>query len=151
MKIVLVQEYPRLGSKYDIVDVKRGYARNYLIPEGVAIMATKGNLKHAAEMKKYSAKNEERLIEQAEKNADKINELSLTIQKKAKADSDIIYGSVSVSDILEALKEKGITVHQSSILLSEKIKHLGVYDIAIKLHKSVEAQLKLWVVKEEEE
>ncbi|ERP31500.1 50S ribosomal protein L9 [Chitinivibrio alkaliphilus] len=150
MKIILIKDYPRLGSKNDVVEVKRGYARNYLIPEGIAVMATKGNLRHAEEMKKYSHKHEERAIALAQENAEKVAGLTVTLQRNAKAESERIYGSVSSVDIAEALQAEGIDVHHSSVLIPERIKNLGVYDITVKLHKSIEATLKLWVVREEE-
>ncbi|MGM0443243.1 MAG: 50S ribosomal protein L9 [Fibrobacterota bacterium] len=149
MKVILIKDYPRLGSKYDVVEVKRGFARNYLVPEGIAQNATKGNLRHAEEMKKYSANHEEKVLAKAEADAEKMADISLTFKKKAKGDSDVIYGSVSASDIVDALEKEGITVHASSVMMAERIKKVGVYDIRIKLHKNVDSELKVWVVKEE--
>lgn len=148
MKIILQQDYPTLGSALDVMEVKDGYARNFLIPEGIALPATKGNLRHAEEMKKYSAKKFEKALSAAEELAVKINEASINFSVKVKGGDDI-YGSVTASDISESLKENGLEVSKASIILSEPIKKIGFYEVNIKLHKTVSAVLKVTVAKEE--
>jgi large subunit ribosomal protein L9 len=147
MKIILQQDYPTLGSELDVMVVKDGYARNFLIPEGIAIPATKGNLKHAEEMKKYSAKRVDRAVADAEALAAKVNETACNFTVKVKAGDDI-YGSVTATDISESLKEGGLEVSKASVLLAEPIKKIGFYEVSIKLHKSVTATLKVTVDKE---
>jgi large subunit ribosomal protein L9 len=150
MKIILQENFNRLGNEHDVVEVKDGYARNYLIPEGIAVLATAGNLRHNEEMKKYAVKKTERLVVEAKARAQKINGQQFTISVKVK-EGDDIYGSVSAQDIVEHLAENKIEISRSAVLLSEPIKKLGVYDIAIKIYKDVEATVKVWVVKKEEE
>ncbi len=147
MKIILQKDYPRLGSALDVLTVKDGYARNYLIPQGFALPATKGNLAHAEEMKKYSSKRADRIVADAEALAAKLVDYSCTLKVKVKTGGDDIYGSVSVNEIQESLKADGFEVAKSSILLSEPVKKLGVFDIELKLHKTVSATIKVWVVK----
>ncbi len=148
MKIILQKDYPRLGSALDVLEVKDGYGRNYLIPQGIAAIANKGNLAHAEEMKKFSAKRADKAVASATEVAKKIAEHSCTIVVKLKGGEDI-YGSVSVQDIAENLKEAGIEVGKSSVLLAEPIKKLGVYEVPVKLHKQITETLKVWVVKKE--
>jgi len=147
MKIILQKDYPRLGSALDVLTVKDGYARNYLIPQGYALPATKGNLAHAEEMKKYSSKRVERIIADAETLAAKLVDYSCTLKVKVKSSGEDIYGSVSVNEIVEALAADGFEVAKSSVLLSEPIKKLGVFDVELKLHKTVSTTIKVWVVK----
>jgi len=150
MKIILQQDFNRLGNAHDVVEVKDGYGRNYLIPEGIAVLATAGNIRHNEEMKKYAAKKGEKLIAEAKARAEKINGQQFTIAVKVK-EGDDIYGSVTAQDIVEHLAENKIEISRSAVLLSESIKKLGVYDVAIKIYRDVEATVKVWVVKKEEE
>ena len=150
MKIILQKDYNRLGNAHDVVEVKDGYARNFLIPEGIAVLATAGNLRHNDEVKKYTAKKFEKIADAARAQAAKINGQQFTIKVKVK-DGDDIYGSVSTQDIVEQLAENKIEIPRSAVLLAEPIKKLGVYDVSIKLHRDVEASVKVWVVKKDEE
>ena len=150
MKIILQKDFDRLGNALDVVEVKDGYGRNYLIPEGIAILATAGNLRHNEEVKKYSAKRIEKLSKSAKVQADKINGQQFTVFAKVKEDDDI-YGSVSQHDIVELLAQKGLEVARSAVIMKDNIKKLGVYDITIKFFRDVEAVIKVWVVKEETE
>lgn len=147
MKIILQKDYPRLGSALDVLEVKDGYARNYLIPQGIALPATSGNLRHAEEMQKYNAKRVERNIEAAQKLAAKIAGHSCTIPVKVKEGEDI-FGSVTVQDILDNFAAAKIEIQKPSVLLSEPIKKLGTYDVEIKLHKTVSETVKVIVVNE---
>jgi len=150
MKIILQQDYNRLGNAYDVVEVKDGYARNFLIPEGIAVLATAGNLRHNEEMKKFAAKKFEKLEQAAKAQAAKIEGKQFTIYAKVK-EGDEIYGSVSAQDIVEQLAKEKLEIARSAILIKESIKKLGTYDVSIKLHRNVEAGIKVWVVKEEKE
>ncbi len=150
MKIILQKDYPRLGSAHDVLTVKDGYARNYLIPNGLALPATKGNLRHAEEMTKYSSKRAERIVAAAEELATKLVDYSCTLKVKVKTSGDDIYGSIGVQDIVDCLAADTYTVEKSSVILAEPIKKLGVYDVEVKLHKTVSATVKVWVVKEED-
>ena len=147
MKIILQKDYPRLGAALDVLTVKDGYARNYLIPQGIALPATKGNLAHAEEMKKYSAKRAAKIADSAKKLAEELKEYSCTIKVKVKGGEDL-YGSVGVQEIADALVKDNHKVEKTSIILAEPIKKLGVYDITLKLHKEVSTSIKVWVVNE---
>jgi large subunit ribosomal protein L9 len=148
MKIILKQDEPKLGSAGDVVTVKDGYARNYLIPRGIAVVADKSNLNilqqdlNALELKK----NKDKRI--AEKFADKLASASITAKVKA-GEEDKIFGSVTTQDIAELLKEKGFDIDRKKIELAEPIKELGVFQIPLRLHQDVEAKIKLWVIKED--
>jgi len=146
MRIILLKEVARLGKKGDIVEVKDGYARNYLIPYGFALKATRENLKKFEELKR----REEKLLEKRKKEALKLKErlekTSLTIQVEAK-ENDEIYGSVGQIQIKNALKEEGIEIDKDKIQLEEPIKKIGVYKVKINLEKDIDAFLRVWVVK----
>jgi len=146
MKIILLKDIDKLGSKGDIVEVKDGYARNYLIPKGFALEATPYNLevfekKKRQEEIKYEKRKKEALVL-----AEKISHLSLTLPVQAKEDEEL-YGSVNQKMISKALKEEGYDIDEEKIVLPEPIKKLGIYNIKLKLHPEVEAEFKLWVVK----
>jgi len=149
MKIILQKDFDRLGGAHDVVEVKDGYARNYLIPEGIAVLATSGNLRHNEEVKKYASKKFEKIAQAAKVQAEKINGQQFTVMVKVK-EGDDIYGSVSPHDIIDHLKTKGIELPRSAVLLNEPIRKLGVYDITLKIFRDVEAVVKVWVVKGEE-
>ncbi len=148
MKIILKQDEPKLGSAGDVLTVKDGYARNYLIPRGIAVIADKSNLNvlqqdlKALELKK----NKDKRI--AEKFADKLTSASITAKVKA-GEEDKIFGSVTTQDIAALLKEKGFDIDRKKIELTEPIKELGVFQIPLKLHQEVEAKIKLFVIKED--
>lgn len=148
MQIILKKNHAKLGSINDVVKVKDGYARNYLIPQDIAIPATKGNVKQIADLMKSAAKRDAIKLAGAEDIAAKIRELSCTIRAKVK-DNEEIYGSVTATDIFNFLKKEGFAVDKSSIIIPEPIKKLGAYDIVIKLHRNVDTQIKVWVVAED--
>jgi len=150
MEIRLKENYGKLGNAMDVVTVKDGYARNFLIPEGIAVPATEGNKRSVVEQKKYASKKEAALIDEAKKIAKKIENVPCTMPVKVKGD-DELFGSVSTQDIADFLKRENFNVSRSDVELDEPIKKLGVYNVMIKLHKEVSAKLKVWVVKEEKE
>ena len=147
MQIVLKQDYEALGKAMDVVSVKAGYARNFLIPQGIAVPATDGNKKVVAEAKRITLKREDRIIKEARQLAKKIEDVPCTIPVKVKKDEEI-YGSVSAHEISEFLQKEGFSIDKSAVGLDEPIKQLGVYNVKIQLHKEVYAKLKVWVVNE---
>jgi large subunit ribosomal protein L9 len=147
MKIILKKNIDTLGNAGDIITVKDGYARNFLIPKDLAVEATRSNLKIADELKKNVDRKKTAAIDKAKRMAEKLKNISLTTSVAAGED-DKIFGSVTSQTIADLLAEKGFEVDKRHINLSEPIKALGVYDIPIKLHGEVTAQVKLWVVKE---
>ncbi|MBD3315471.1 MAG: 50S ribosomal protein L9 [Chitinivibrionales bacterium] len=150
MEVVLKKDHERLGKAMDVITVKDGYARNFLIPAGVAVPATEGNRRAVAEARRFSERREEKKAGEAQELAKRIENIPCTIPVKVK-DGDQIYGSVSGQEIAEFLKREGIDVEKRAVELEEPIKQLGVYIVEIRVHKKVTAKLKVWVVKEEEE
>ncbi len=146
MKVILKQDVDSVGTVGDIVTVKNGYARNYLIPKGIALEATPGNLKRIEQEKKTLELQKNREKKAAEHVADKLNNVSVTISVSV-GEEDKLFGSVTSQDIADALKEKGFEVDKRKIVMDEPIKVLGIYSIPIKLHSDVEAKIKVWVVK----
>jgi large subunit ribosomal protein L9 len=148
MEIVLKQDYEALGKALDVITVKDGYARNFLIPAGIAVPATEGNKKAVAETKKFAQKRDEKISKEARRRAKQIEEVPCTIPVKVKKDEEI-FGSVSSVEIADFLGREGFPIDKSAVELEEPIKQLGVYSVKIRLHKDVYAKLKVWVVNEE--
>ncbi|MDZ7271065.1 MAG: 50S ribosomal protein L9 [candidate division KSB1 bacterium] len=146
MKVILKQDHEKLGKAGDVVEVKPGYARNYLLPRGIALAATPSNLKAYHEQKKLDAQRLERAKKGALALAEKLNGVSCTATV-AVGEEDRVFGSVTSQTIADLLKEKGFDIDKKKILLEEPIKALGIYDVAIKLHPEIEAKVKVWVVK----
>ena len=147
MKIILCKDVEKLGSQGDTVVVKLGYARNFLIPKGLALPATPQNLKRVEEKGRQEEKKREKAQRKAEALAAKISETSCTISVPA-GEEDKLFGSVTRDDIEEALKSKGIVVDGKDIQLTEAIKKLGVYRVPLRLHPEVTVEIKVWVIKE---
>ena len=145
MKIILVENIERLGKAGDVVSVKEGYARNFLIPAKKARPATEANMKLADALKKKVAAEEAKKTGEAKAMADKISGLSLTIAAQA-GEEEKLFGAVSSETIAAALAEEGITVDKRDIILDEPIKKLGVYQLVVKVHPEVKANLRVWVV-----
>jgi large subunit ribosomal protein L9 len=148
MEIILKQDIDNLGYENEIVNVKAGYARNYLIPKGKAILATETNKKVLAEVQKQKAFKEEKLRSEAETTAKLLNKIELKIGAKA-GTSGKIFGSVNAIQIAEALKEKGHDVDRRKIDVDgDSIKELGAYKATVKLYKDIVAEVKFEVVAE---
>jgi large subunit ribosomal protein L9 len=145
MKIILADDVHGLGHRGDTVTVKPGYARNYLFPQGFAYEATSANLRRLAEEKK---KYDERILGEkvvAEDVARKVTGLTVSITKKA-GDGDQLYGSVTASEIADALAAKGITLDRRRVELEEPIKRLGTHKVHVRLHRDVAAELTVEVL-----
>lgn len=146
MEIILKQDVDRLGSQHEIVSVKSGYARNFLIPQGMAVAATPSAKKVVAEVIKQQAHKAAKAIEAAKALASKLEGLKLKIGAKA-GESGKIFGSVNSIQIAEAIQAAGYEVDRKSIHISEdSIKELGSYEAVVKLHKEVSATVKFDVV-----
>ncbi len=148
MKVVLRKHFENLGEAGTIVDVKEGYALNYLIPRQIAYLATEGNIKALQEEKKQSAAKEQKELAAANKLKAELENVSLNILVKV-GEEDKLFGSVTASDIANALAEKGFEIEKRKIELAEPIKSLGIHEVPVKLHPKVSAVVKTWVVKEE--
>ncbi len=148
MRIILLEDIENVGKKGEVVNVKDGFARNYLIPKGVALKVTKSNIKMIEEKKKKLEKEREKEIKTVEELKNRIETITLNIKKRA-GEEDTLFGSVTSSDIEEALKAEGIEIDKKNILLHEHIKKLGEYEVEVRIHPSVKAVLKINVEKEE--
>lgn len=147
MKVILRQNYSNLGSIGDVVEVKDGFARNYLIPRSIAFRATDGNLKALEQEKKALARKEEKIVQDAEKLSAQLGSVSLTITMKVGED-DKLFGAVTSQMIADSLTEKGYTIDKRIIELEEPIKTLGIFEVPVKLHTKVTGKVKVWVVRE---
>ena len=147
MKIILRQDYDPLGKAGEVITVKNGYARNFLLPKNIAILATPKNTKILEEESKMSERRQDKDRRQAEDLAKGLEKVSLTATV-AVGEEDRVFGSVTSQEISDLLKDKGFEIDRKKILLDDPIKALGIYTIPIKLHTEVEAKIKLWVVKE---
>jgi len=147
MKIILTEDVQHLGSASQLISVKDGYARNFLIPNGKAIMATTQNLKNLEHQKRLIQEKLNKTKRLAEGLARKIEAISCTIPKPV-GEEDKIFGSVTTADVQNCLKNEGLDIDKKKILLEEPIRSLGIFSIPIKLHSEITANLKVWVVKE---
>ena len=144
MKIILKKEVANLGEAGDVVEVKGGYGMNYLIPQGLAIVATPSALKQLEETKRQRAHKEAKLVADAEALAAKIEATPVKVAVKV-SESCKIYGSVTTAQIEDALKAVGIEVDKKNITIPDDIKALGEYEGAVKVYKAVKAALKFVV------
>jgi len=148
MKIILKDTVENLGNRGAVVEVKDGFARNFLIPKGLAMKYTPGALKLLQqEHRMYEAKQVKEK-EDAQGMAEKLSAVELVVQKRS-GDQDLLYGSVTPTDIADLLEEKGFRIDKRKILLHEPIKRLGEFEIRIRLHQEVVPVVKLTVAKEE--
>ncbi len=149
MKVILTENIDKVGSKGDVVNVKRGFARNFLVPRSLAMYATPYNLKKLDSLKKKFAAEEEQRLEQYKALAAQIDNLSLTFTRKTD-EHDNLYGSVSETDLLHELKNRNIDIPRNAIIMEKHIKQLGDFEVPIHLHRDVHAVLHGTVVKETE-
>lgn len=146
MKIILTQDVEDLGKCGDVIDVKTGYGRNYLLPRNLAVAASKGNLKAIDELKGRQELRSSKKQREAEAIRSKIEKVSCTAEVNVGED-DKVFGSVTASMIAELLLAEGVEIDRKRINLEEPLKTLGVYTIPIKINSEVTANLKVWVVK----
>jgi len=150
LKVILAKYYEKLGEVGDIVEVKSGYANNYLIPNGIALPATRGNINQMELVKKAAIKVEARNIKEAEELAAKLGELEITFIVKT-GEEGKLYGSITNKDIAEKiLEDRKIEIDRKKVDMQEHIKELGEYDIELKLYKEVKSYVKVKVEPDEE-
>lgn len=147
MKVILTENIPSLGMPGTIVDVARGYARNFLIPQGKALEATPGNLAHFEAQRSRIMEQVDKEKEAAQELAARLAEVSLTIPQRV-GESGRLYGSVTNAVIAQTLEEKGFTVDRKQVELEEPIKRLGSYEVTIRLAPEVKARIKVEVAPE---
>ncbi len=148
MELILKEDVENLGFKDDIVKVKNGFGRNFLIPNGLAMLATDSNKKVLAEKIKQSQNKQKEAINEANKIVKKLEKLELKISAKS-IEGDKLFGSISASEISKSLADNGIEVEQKFIQLNSNIKKTGNYTVKIRLHREVNFELTFDVIKEQ--
>lgn len=146
MELILSQDVPHLGKTGDVVKVKEGYARNFLIPRRMACAATAGNLKRIEQLEKTRKIQHEARKAEAGQLAEKLNKLSCTVSVEVN-DLEKLYGAVSEPDIVKALETEGFDIDKKQIIIEKPIEELGIFEVGIKLHPEVTAKIRLWVTK----
>ena len=147
MEVILKEDVAKLGSRGDVVKVAEGYGRNYLLPRKLAIEATAGNKSVIAQMKAASVRRSAKEKSQAEELAKQFEGVSVSFQRRS-GEHDQLFGSVTSSDIGEALEKKGLNVDRRKIQLHEPLKSLGEFDVPIRLHKDVTTHVKVVIEKD---
>jgi large subunit ribosomal protein L9 len=148
VKVILREDLEKLGSAGDIVTVKPGFARNYLLPRGYAFEATAANVRQLEEDRRRAEQRSKRDFLEARRRASQLEGVSLTFHAKAGEESKL-FGSITSADIADRLGEQGLDfdVDRRQIDLSDPIKALGVYSVPIRLHAEVRPEIKVWVIK----
>jgi large subunit ribosomal protein L9 len=147
MQVILQEDIDKLGGRGEVVNVAPGYARNYLLPRKLALEASAGNLKRLDKIRTHLAKRTATEKEQAEKQAELVNAVTLTMARKA-GESDQLFGSVTASDLAEGLATQGFEIDKHRIQLAEPIKLLGEFTVPVKLVHGVTATVKVIVTRE---
>jgi large subunit ribosomal protein L9 len=145
MELILLQDVEKIGFKDEIVNVKNGYGRNFLIPGGKAVLATEAARKVLDENLRQRAKKENKLIDDSNKIAEKINGLTVTIAAKTVEGGKQLFGSITSNHLAEELEKLGFTVDKKFVKLNN-VKTVGVYDAEVRLHREVKASLSVEVV-----
>ena len=148
MQIILQEDVEKVGNRGQLVEVAEGYARNFLLPKKLALEATPGNLKRLEKMRAAFAKKTADEKESAQKLAELLGGVSLSLSRKA-GENDQLFGSVTSNDISEALAAQGYNVEKRKIALTDPIKLVGEYEVPVKLHREVTANVKVTVKKDE--
>jgi len=148
MQVILKEDLDNLGKSGEVVNVKEGYGRNYLLPRGLAVIATADDVARVAHEKRVIAARTAKLAKEIQAEADRLGQITVSIAR-AVGDEDKLFGSVTSRDIAEALAEQKVTVDAKKIHLDEPIKALGLNEVPVKLGHGVSAKIKVWVVKKE--
>lgn len=145
MQVILREDVPNLGRTGEMVTVRDGYGRNFLIPRGLAVVATSRNMNRLEHDRRVIEQRERKLAASADSIKQQIEKASVTIAKQVGADEKL-FGSVTTREIVEALKGQSLDVDRKSIQLDEPIRSLGVHEVQIRLRRGASATLKVWVV-----
>ena len=146
MEIILTENVENLGKVGDIKKVKNGYARNYLIPRALAVLATPGNTKRIEKEKSKKLAIYEENRKQAQGKADELAKISITVAVEVN-DQEKLYGAISETEILEAFHAEGQKIDKKSLVIENPINDLGEFEIGVKLHPEVIAKIRLWITK----
>lgn len=147
MELLLKQNIEHLGRTGDVVEVKSGYARNYLLPRGMAVMVTKSNVAEIERHRALALVEEQNRVASLKELATKMAEASVTIEGRANAEGHL-FGSVSTAQIAAALRGKGFSIEEKQVRLEQPLKEIGVFDVVVHLHATVDATVKVWVVQQ---
>lgn len=148
MEVILRQDMENLGYEGDVVDVKAGYARNFLIPRGIVVTANKSNLKMAEENQRQAAHKREKLKAEATEKAQKMEATTIKLPAKT-GTSGKIFGTITTLQIANVLQEKGFDVDRKKISLDEEVKNIGTYTANVNLHREVTAKVSIEIIPEE--
>jgi large subunit ribosomal protein L9 len=148
MQVILRDDLDNLGKSGEVVNVKPGYARNYLFPRGLAVKATATDVARVEHEKRLIAARTSKLAKEAQAEADHLSQVTVSIAR-AVGEEDKLYGSVTTRDIAEALAAQGVTIDSRKLQLDEPLKTLGMAEVPVKLGRGVSASIKVWVVKKE--
>jgi large subunit ribosomal protein L9 len=148
MQVILKEDMDNLGKSGEVVSVKEGYGRNYLLPRGLAVIATADDVARVAHEKRVIAARTAKLAKEIQSEADRLGQITVSIAR-AVGDEDKLFGSVTSRDISEALAEQKVTIDAKKIQLDEPLKALGMTEVPVKLGRGVTAKIKVWVVKKE--
>lgn len=146
MKVILQEDVANLGSTGDVLDVADGYGRNFLLPRKLAVLADERNTRRMDHQKRLASARQAKVLVAAKELAGKINGTAVSIKRQAAAE-DKIFGSVTNQDIAEALASQGVVVDRRSIALADPIKNIGVFQVPVKVHKDVDANVKVYVIR----
>ena len=147
MKVILRKEHDKLGAIGAVVEVKEGYARNFLIPKGIAYPASAGSMRALEEEKKQEGRRHAKELKGSEKLAAELEKVSITLQVKVGEDEKL-FGAVTSQMVADSLREKGFDIDKRIIDLEEPIKALGIYTVDVRLPQAVTGKVKVWVVRE---
>lgn len=150
MEVILKKDMPGLGDRNDIVTVRPGYGHNFLIPQGIAVVATSSAVKAHEETMKQQAKKEIKIRDEAQQLANNLKALELKLKVKT-SDSGKLFGTVNNATLSEAIKEQGIEIDRRRITLKDPVKNIGTYEAVVKLHKEVSTDISFEVVGEKAE
>jgi large subunit ribosomal protein L9 len=147
MELLLKQSIDNLGRIGDVVSVKPGFARNYLLPRGLAVPVTKANMAQIEKERQRALAEERARVDNLKVFAQRIGETSVTIEGRANEDGHL-FGSVAAAQIADALRQKGFPVETRAVRLEHPLKEIGVFDVELHLHADVNAKVKVWVVQQ---
>ena len=146
MKIILISDYDGLGKAGDLIDVKPGFARNKLLPDGIALRASKKNIALIEERRKVVENSKKREDASQQDLLSKLSKTEITIEAQV-GEEDKMFGSITSSDIQKSLEEKGVVIDRNAIILDSPIKALGIFHVKVQLSKDNECDVKVYVIK----
>lgn len=146
MQVILQEDIASLGKAGEVVNVRDGYGRNYLLPQKKAVVANPKNLGQLEHQKRLIAAKQQKIKKQAAEMAERLTQVTLNIAREV-GEGDKLFGSVTAKDIVDALRANGLTIDRHAIELSAPLKELGIFDVPVKLHPEVQASVKVGVVK----